>query len=159
AGEHRLARPEQADADPGVDAVGADHIGGLDGGAVLERRLGMSGVGGDRDASLAQDDGVALQGADRIGEQAMQIAAVKHEMRRAEALDALVAEIEPVPGLSRAPVPQLAALRPDLHFCQGWFQAEREQDARAVRADLDAGADLPELVRLLVDRNVDAALE
>ena len=81
----------------------------------------------------------------------MQIAAVKHEMRRAESLDAFVAKIEPVPGLAGAPVPQLAALRPNLHFSESRFQAERKQDASAVGADLDAGADFLELVRLLVD--------
>jgi hypothetical protein len=89
----------------------------------------------------------------------VQIGAMQHEMRRAKALDVLVAEIEPVPGLARAPVPQLATLGPDLHPAERRFQAEREQDARAVGADLDAGADLPELARLLVDLDVDAARE
>ena len=40
----------------------------------------------------------------RVGEHRMQVAAVKHEMRRAEAFDALVAEVEPVPGFAGAPV-------------------------------------------------------
>src|SRR5262249_16091953 len=84
---------------------------------------------------------------------------VKHEMRRAEALDALVAEIEPVPGFSAAPVPQLAALGPHLDLGEGRFQAERKQNACAVGADLDAGADLLELARMFVTLNVDAALE
>src|SRR5215468_11256627 len=89
----------------------------------------------------------------------MQIGAVQHEMRRAESLDAFVAEIEPVPGFAGAPVPQLAALRPNLHFGERRFQAERKQDPSAVGADLDAGAHFLELVRLFVNLNVDAALE
>ena len=88
-----------------MNAVGADHIRRPDGAAVLERRFGVSGVGGDRDAALVQRDGVGLQRTDGAGEDAMQIAAVKHEMRRAESLDAFVAKIEPVPGLAGAPVP------------------------------------------------------
>src|SRR5262245_41436301 len=80
-------------------------------------------------------------------------------MRRAEALDAFVAKVEPVPSFSGAPVPQLAALRAHLHLAEGRFQAEREQNARAVGADLDAGADLLELARLFVNLDVDAALE
>src|SRR5262249_55912235 len=58
-----------------------------------------------------------------------------------------------------SPVPQLAPLRPYLDLGERRFQAERKQDARAVGADLDAGADLLELARLFVNRNVDAALE
>src|SRR5262245_37095066 len=142
-----------------MDAVGADHVGRHGGAAVLERRLGVPWMGGDRDAALVQRDGVGLSRAHRAGEKAVQIGAMQHEMRRAEALDALVAEIEPVPGLARAPVPQLAPLGADLHPGERRFQAEREQHTRAVRADLDAGADLPELARLLVDLDIDAARE
>jgi hypothetical protein len=47
-------------------------------------------------------------------------------MRRAESLDAFGAEIEPVPGFSGAPVPQLAALGPNLNLSERRFQAERE---------------------------------
>jgi hypothetical protein len=142
-----------------MDAVGADQVGRLDGAAVRERRFGVPGVGGDRDASLVQRDGVGLERAHRVGEEPMQIAAVEHEMGRPESLDAFVAEIEPVPGFSGAPVPQLAPLRPHLDFGEGRFQAERKQDARAVGADLDAGADFLELARLFVNLDVDAALE
>src|SRR5262249_51881838 len=70
-----------------------------------------------------------------------------------------VAEVEPVPGFSGAPVPELAALRPHLHLSEGRFQAERKQNARAVGADLNTGADLLELARLFVNLNIDAALE
>src|SRR5215471_6314509 len=89
----------------------------------------------------------------------MQIGAVQHEMRRAESLDAFVAEIEPVPCFAGAPVPQLTTLRPNLHFGERRFQAERKQDASAIGAYLDAGAHFLELVRLFVNFNVDAALE
>ena len=142
-----------------MNTVGADHIRRLDDAAVIERRFGVSGVGDDRDASLVQRDGVGLERANRVGEEAMQIGAVQHEMRRAESLDAFVAEIEPVPGFAGAPVPQLAALRPNLHVGEGRFQAEGKQDASAIGANLDAGADFLELVRLFVNFNIDAALE
>ena len=61
-----------------MNAIGADHIRRLDGAAVLERRFGVSGVGGDRDAALAQRDSVGLQRANGASKDAMQIAAVKH---------------------------------------------------------------------------------
>ena len=80
-------------------------------------------------------------------------------MRRAESLDAFVAKIEPVPGFAGAPVPQLAALRLNLNFSEGRFQAEGKKDAGAIRADLDAGANFLELVRLFVNLDINAALE
>src|SRR5262249_40240311 len=57
------------------------------------------------------------------------------------------------------PVPQLAALRPNLHVGEGRFHAEGKQDASAIGADLDAGADFLELIRLFVNFNIDAPLE
>src|SRR4051812_24804812 len=78
-------------------------------------------------------------------------------MRRAEALDALVAEVEPVPCFAGAPVAQHAALRPDLKLIQRGLQPQREQNAAAVGADLDAGSDLLQLIRLIVDLHIDAA--
>src|SRR5262249_48328828 len=159
AGEDRLARPEQAHADSRMDAVGADHVSRADGSTVRERRVDMSRLRGDRDASLVQDNGVPLARANRAGEQVMQIGAMQHEMRRAEPLHVLVAEIEPVPGFAGAPVPQLAPLRPNLNASKGRLQYKRKQNARAVGADLDTGADFLELARLFVDFDVDAALE
>jgi hypothetical protein len=116
----------QADADFGMDAIGADHIGRACSAAVLERCFGVSCMGGDRDASLVQHDGIAFERANRVGQKAMQIRAVQHEMRRAEPHHAFVAEIEPVPGFSSAPMPQLAALWPNLNLSEGRFQAERK---------------------------------
>jgi hypothetical protein len=56
-------------------------------------------------------------------------------------------------------VPQLAPLRPNLNFSESRFQAERKQDASAVGADLNTGADFLELVRLFANLDVDATLE
>src|SRR5215813_7341468 len=80
-------------------------------------------------------------------------------MRRAVALGGNVAELEPVPGFAAAPVTQDAAHRLDLDARQHLFEPERVQHARAVRADLNPGADFLELVGLLVELDIDAALE
>jgi hypothetical protein len=59
-----------------MDAVGADHVRRRDRAAVLERRLGVPGTGGDRDAALVQRDGVGLARAHGAGEEAVQIGAM-----------------------------------------------------------------------------------
>jgi len=45
--------------------------------------------------------------------------------------------------------------RADAELLQLVRQAQSHQDARGIRADLDAGADLAERARLLVDVNVE----
>ena len=57
------------------------------------------------------------------------------------------------------PVPDHAPRRQHLHALERVLEAQRIKHARAVRADLDAGADLLELRRLLVDLDVEPALE
>ena len=140
-----------------MDAIGADHIGRLDNAAVLECRVGVSVMRADRNALLVEGDGVGLQRSHRIGEQAVQITPVQHEMRRAEALDAPVAEIKPVPCFAGAPVTQHPPFRPDLNLRERILQPQGKQNAGAVGADLDAGADFLQLVRLIVDLDIDAA--
>ena len=112
-----------------------------------------------RGAAAAELDRVGFARADGIGQQPVQIAPVQHDVRRAVALARGRAEIEPVPGLAGAPVPDHAAGRQHLDALERVFEAERVQHAGAVGADLDAGADLLELGRLLVDLDVEPALE
>ena len=56
-------------------------------------------------------------------------------------------------------MPDHAPRRQHLHALERVLEAERVEHARAVGADLDAGADLLQLRRLLVDLDVEAALE
>ena len=159
AGELRLAGAEQPGADLGMDAVGADHVGRAHAVAVFEPHVGGVILGGDAGATAAELDGVGLDRAHRIRQQAVQVAPVQHHMRRAVALARRGAEIEPVPGLAGRPMPDHPPRRQHLDALQRLLQAERKQHAGAVRADLDAGADLLQLRRLLVDLDVAAALE
>ena len=85
-----------------MDAVGADHVGRAHAVAVLEPHVGVVAFGGDAGAAPAELDGVRLDRAHRIRQQAVQVAPVQHHMRRAVALARRRAEIEPVPGLAGA---------------------------------------------------------
>ena len=67
--------------------------------------------------------------------------------------------VEPIPGFAGAPVPQLPPRRQHLHLPQRLFKSERIKHARAVRADLHAGADFAQHGRLFVDDDVEAALQ
>src|SRR5258707_11481123 len=116
----------------------------------------MSTRRADRNAAPIQGDGIWLQRPDRIGEQSMQIASVQHQMRRTEALDALMAEVEPVPCFAGAPVTQHPPFRPDLNLGKRRLQSQREKNAAAVGADLDASSYFLQLIGLIVDLDVDA---
>ena len=156
-GEHRLAWAEQAFADPGVDAVGANDIGRRRGLTAVEGDRSLARVEANRHAAPVERNRIGPQRLDRVAQKAVQIAAVKHQMRRAEALDTLLAEIEPVPCFAGGPMAQLTAVGADLNLRKRMFEPQRIKNARAVRADLDAGTDLLELIGLLVDAHVDAA--
>jgi hypothetical protein len=104
-------------------------------------------------------DGVQLFPAHRSGEHGEQIRTVHGEVRIAVALQRGLAQIERLPGLARVP---------EADFLRGGFARKRLQrladaklveDSRAVRAELQPGADFPERRRLLVDLDVAAALE
>src|SRR5262249_46230796 len=82
---------------------------------------------------------------------------MEHDVRRAVALGGRRPELEPVPGLAGAPVPDLPARGNDLHAPQRLLEPERVQHPGAVRADLDSGAALLQLGGLLVALDVEAA--
>src|SRR2546430_5600434 len=81
----------------------------------------------------------------------MQIGAVDHEVGRAVARDGLGAEVEQLPGLPGVPQPDLLAGRLAPHLADRTLKPEREENARAVRRDLHARAQLLKRRRLLVD--------
>ena len=87
----------------------------------------------------------------------MQIAAMDGDVRKSVALNRFHAEVEQLPALAGVPQPDRLAGRQHLHLFQRVFQSERMEDARAIGADLDAGAEFAQFRRLLVDLDVDAA--
>ena len=110
----------------------------------------------DADAFAIEMDRVRLLAADRIEQHGMQIAAVKHHVGKSVALDRDRAEIEQLPGLAGAPEPDFLAGDDDAEPLRRLAEAQRIEHARAVGADLHAGAELLELRRLLVDVDADA---
>ena len=105
----------------------------------------------------AEPDRVRPLAADGVGERRLQIAAMHEDVRRAVALLRDRAEVEGRPGLAGVPQPRRLAGGEELRRCERVLQAERMQHARAVGADLHAGADLAQLMRLLVDFDLDPA--
>src|SRR5262249_57669522 len=92
-----------------------------------------------------------------VRENAMQVGAVEHEVGRAVAFRRGRAELEPIPGLARAPVTNLPPRGPHRDCVERLRQTERIENAAAVRADLNARAHLPQLRRLLVDVDIEPA--
>ena len=62
-------------------------------------------------------------------------------------------------GAAVVPAPLVDGERPHAHRIQRRLEAEADQEARGIGADLDAGADLADARRLLVDVDVEAGLE
>src|SRR5687768_279828 len=85
----------------------------------------------------------------------MQVIAVDRDVGEAVLRHRQRAKIEKLPRLAGVPQADLfaAGLAGDVHDLL--LEAEREQDARSVGADLDAGADLAKLGRLLEDLHVE----
>src|SRR5882762_9375252 len=62
-------------------------------------------------------------------------------------------------GAAVVPAPLVDGERPHAGRIQGRLEAEADQQARGVGADLDAGADLADARRLLVDMDVEPGLQ
>ena len=109
AGELRPVGAERRKAHARLHAVGADHDRRGNRLAVLE--LNGDGILVLRDAgALAVEvDRVGPLAADRVEQHRVQVAAVKHHVGKAVALDRDRAEIEQLPGLAGAPEPDLLA--------------------------------------------------
>jgi len=89
----------------------------------------------------------------------VKVVAVDGDVRKAVALDRQRAEVEQFPGLPGIPETDLLALRlrGDRHDLV--LEPEREQDPRAVGADLNAGAHFFQLDRLLEHIDVKSLAE
>ncbi len=106
-----------------------------------------------------QVDGVALFAAHGVAEYAQEIGPVHREVGKAVAGDRFGAEIEQLPRLARAPQPHFLAGRLARQRFQRLADAERVEHARAVGAQLQAGADFAQLRCLLVDVDIEALVE
>ena len=109
----------------------------------------------DRDQSMP---GMRALWRQRGGEQRGEIAAMKMIVRRAERRFDLRAERGALQGAPVIPPPLMDGDRPHTACIHRGAEAETAQQARRIGTDLDAGADLAELRRLLVDVDVAARL-
>ena len=104
-------------------------------------------------------DGARLGALHRLPQHAVKIAAMHHPIGCPEARNQVLAEIEELPGVARIPEPDLLGRSLRHHAAHGRAEAERDQEARAVGAELNARAELAQLVGLLEDVDVEAALQ
>src|SRR5712692_5458358 len=104
-------------------------------------------------------EAVALLAAHGVAEHAQKIRPVHREVGKAVARDRFGAEIEQLPGLARAPQPHFLAGRLARQRLERLADAERVEHARAVGAQLQAGADFAQLRCLLVDVDIEALVE
>src|ERR1700730_15914877 len=139
-----------------MNPIGTDHEGGRCRRAVGELHFGAIRRLTDRDALFAECDRAGLLPLDSLGQNREQVAAMKHDVRRAVALGRRRTELDPVPGLAGAPMAYLPRARDDLNAGQRIAQAQRIEDARAVRTELNARPYFFEHGRLLVHIDVDA---
>ena len=159
AGELGPGGAEHGRAHGGMHAVGADQQAALRASAVLEAETDGVGATLQADAARAHVDCLRLARLYRVGEQPMQVATVDEEVGGAVALLGHDAQVEQLPGAPASPVPDLLGVGPHRAGVEGGREAEGDEHAGAVGADLHAGADLAQLGCLLVDLDVDAALQ
>src|ERR1051325_3387632 len=79
-------------------------------------------------------DRAGFRALERLPQHAVQVAAMKGDVREAVALDRLHAEIEQLPALPAVPQPDRLAGRQHLHLFQRLLEAERMENAGAVGA-------------------------
>src|SRR5437764_10159030 len=97
--------------DPGMNAVGPDQVISAHARAVRENDFDMLLRLRNPNAALGKMHGMRLEAMDCVREDAVQVGAVEHEVGRAIAFRRGRAELEPIPGFARAPVPNLPPLR------------------------------------------------
>src|SRR5580704_8186020 len=138
-------------------AVGADHDLGANRFAGLEMQFYVASRLRQPNAFLVEMNGAGLSLDQRLRNHAMQIAAMNRDVGKTVAFDRLQAEVEQLPALPGIPQPDRLARRQHLYLFQRVLEPERVENARAVGADLHAGAKLAQFRRLFVDIDVDAA--
>ncbi len=87
------------------------------------------------------------------------VAAVEVIVGRAERRLDLPPDRRALQGAAVVPAPLVNGERPHAGAIEVRLEAEADQEARGVGADLDAGADLADARRLLVDMNVEPGLQ
>jgi hypothetical protein len=139
-----------------ADAVGADQEVGFDGGAALEPRNRPLALLLQVDQPVADMQALGRHGAaQKLGE----IAAMEVIVRRTEGRLDLRPQRRPLQGAAIVPAPLIDGGRPHADAIHRGLQAKPHQEARSVGADLDAGADLADARRLLVDVDVEPRLQ
>ncbi|WGS29418.1 hypothetical protein [Bradyrhizobium sp. ISRA464] len=140
-----------------MDAVGADHDLAVVPLAVGEPQpdavAGLVKAG----AATVEMQAAWRQCIERLDQHAVKIAAMHHPVGRAIDGARGGAEVEQLPGPPSAEQPDFLARRLTGNHLHLLLEAERDQDAGAVGAELDSGAEFAQLGRLLEDLDVDPA--
>jgi hypothetical protein len=147
----RRFRAEQQVPHRRVDAVGADRDIGACPRAVLELHVDAVAAVCESGELVADMDALGRQ---RGAEHRQQIAAMRLVIGKAEFGENGIAQRRLQDGASVLPAPLMKRQRAHAELCQRIAEAEVMNDARGVRADLDAGADFAQRAGLLVDMNV-----
>src|ERR1700730_5667361 len=131
-----------------MDAIGADPDVSRDPAAVLERGLDAIAVALETGEAMAE---VNPFGGEARGDDRQQVGAMNGDVRRA--VELLAQRIEPrlLQGAPALPAPLVGEERAHAVAVEALGEAQSAQDARRVRAHVDAAADLRQLGCLLVD--------
>src|SRR5262245_36835463 len=150
AGELRLVGTEEPLADAGMHAIRAHQNVPFRRATVFELQSHACFSLVEADAPCAEMDCGTLLAPHRALEHAEEVGAVYREIRVAVALDRNLAQVVELPALARVPDADLLTFGLAGKRVERLAHAERVQDVRAVRRELDPGADLAQLGRLLV---------
>ena len=142
-----------------MNAVGADQRVAFSDGAVFQAQRDPSAILVESGATAVEMDGLRFLAPHRIGKYALQIGAMERPIGKAVALDGFSAKIEQLLGFPRVPDVNLFALGLPADRLDLGPEAELIENPGAVGADLESGADLHDLGRLLIDVDIEAALE
>ena len=125
-------------------------------GAVLEARDDALALLLQADQPVAEVQPLGRHGgAQKLGK----VAAMEVIVGRAERRLDLRPDRRALQGAAVVPAPLVDGERPHADRIQRRLEAEADQQARGVGADLDAGADLADARRLLVDMDVEPGLQ
>ena len=138
-----------------MQPVGADHDVSLGRAAVGETKAHTIAEVIHAGAARVEPDALRRQ---RVLQHRVQIGTVRAEIAGAVLRAEHAAHLRRRHDAAGLPVAHDVALRLECHRLEGTIEAERDEHAHGVGAELNAGADLAQRVRLLVDRDVEAML-